>query len=103
MPRGPGLGRALLGEPALVVLDEPTSALDPVGRVDVRGIVRDAADRGAAVFLTSHLLSEVEQVCDRVAIIDHGRVVASGELDAVLGHSETQGRRTGIRAGGLPP
>jgi len=91
-----GLGAALLGEPALVVLDEPTSALDPVGRVDVRGIVRTAADRGAAVFLNSHLLSEVEQVCDRVAIIDHGRVVASGELDDVLGQAETQIRVTGL-------
>ena len=90
-----GLGTALLGEPALIVLDEPTSALDPVGRVDVRGIVRAAADRGAAVFLNSHLLSEVEQVCDRVAIIDHGRVVASGDLDDVLGQAETQVRVTG--------
>jgi ABC-2 type transport system ATP-binding protein len=93
-----GLGVALLGEPALVILDEPTSALDPVGRVDVRGIIRAAAARGAAVFLNSHLLSEVEQVCDRVAIIDHGRVVASGALDDVLGQSETQ-----IRVSGLKP
>src|SRR5207244_3685541 len=92
-----GLGTALLGEPALVVLDEPTSALDPVGRVDVRAIVRTAADRGAAVFLNSHLLSEVEQVCDRVAIIDHGRVVASGPLDDVLGQSQTQVRVTGLK------
>jgi len=91
-----GLGTALLGEPALIVLDEPTSALDPVGRVDVRGIVRAAADRGAAIFLNSHLLSEVEQVCDRVAILDHGRVVASGELDDVLGQAETQVRVTGL-------
>jgi ABC-2 type transport system ATP-binding protein len=97
-----GLGTALLGEPALIVLDEPTSALDPVGRVDVRGIVRAAADRGAAVFLNSHLLSEVEQVCDRVAIIDHGRVVASGELDAVLGQAETQVRVSGLSGGDLP-
>jgi ABC-2 type transport system ATP-binding protein len=97
-----GLGTALLGEPALVVLDEPTSALDPVGRVDVRGIVRAAADRGAAVFLNSHLLSEVEQVCDRVAIIDHGRVVASGELDDVLGQAETQIRVSGLSAADLP-
>ena len=96
-----GLGAALLGEPALVVLDEPTSALDPVGRVDVRGIVRNAADRGAAVFLNSHLLSEVEQVCDRVAIIDHGRVVASGELDDVLGQAETVVRVNGLSAGDL--
>ena len=97
-----GLGTALLGEPALVVLDEPTSALDPVGRVDVRAIVRSAADRGAAVFLNSHLLSEVEQVCDRVAIIDHGRVVASGELDDVLGQAETQVRVSGLSADDLP-
>jgi ABC-2 type transport system ATP-binding protein len=96
-----GLATALLGEPSLIVLDEPTSALDPVGRVDVRAIVRAAADRGAAVFLNSHLLSEVEQVCDRVAIIDHGRVVALGDLDDVLGVAETQVRVTGIRAGDL--
>ena len=96
-----GLAVALLGEPALVVLDEPTSALDPLGRVDVRGIVRRAADRGAAVFLNSHLLSEVEQVCDRVAIIDHGRVVASGDLDDVLGQAETQVKVTGLSASDL--
>jgi len=92
-----GLGVALLGEPALIILDEPTSALDPVGRVDVRAIIRAAAQRGAAVFLNSHLLSEVEQVCDRVAIIDHGRVVASGALDDVLGQSETQIRLSGLK------
>ena len=97
-----GLGAALLGEPALIILDEPTSALDPVGRVDVRHIVRAAADRGAAVFLNSHLLSEVEQVCDRVAIIDHGRVVASGELDDVLGKAETQIRVDGVSLSDLP-
>jgi ABC-2 type transport system ATP-binding protein len=97
-----GLSVALLGEPALVILDEPTSALDPLGRVDVRGIIRAAADRGAAVFLNSHLLSEVEQVCDRVAIIDHGRVVASGPLDDVLGVAETQVRVTGLSVSDLP-
>ena len=97
-----GLAAALLGEPALIVLDEPTSALDPVGRFDVRGIIRAAAERGAAVFLNSHLLSEVEQVCDRVAIIDHGRVVASGELDDVLGQAETKVRVDGISPSDLP-
>jgi ABC-2 type transport system ATP-binding protein len=97
-----GLGAALIGEPALIVLDEPTSALDPVGRVDVRGIVKSAAARGAAVFLNSHLLSEVEQVCDRVAIIDHGRVVASGDLDDVLGQAETQVRVDGVSPADLP-
>ena len=97
-----GLGTALLGEPALVILDEPTSALAPIGRVDVRGIVRAAANRGAAVFLNSHLLSEVEQICDRVAILDHGRVVASGDLDDVLGVAETQVRVTGLTPDDLP-
>jgi ABC-2 type transport system ATP-binding protein len=97
-----GLAVALLGEPALIVLDEPTSALDPVGRVDVRGIVRAAAERGAAVFLNSHLLSEVEKVCDRVAIIDRGRVVAIGELDDVLGQIEIRVRVSGLSATDLP-
>ena len=80
-----GLGVALLGAPALVVLDEPTSALDPVGRADVRSIIRRARDAGSTVFLNSHLLTEVERVCDRVAIVDHGRVLASGRLDDLLG------------------
>jgi ABC-2 type transport system ATP-binding protein len=71
-----GLAVALLGRPNLVVLDEPTSALDPVGRQDVRRIIGALRDRGATVFLNSHLLTEVERVCDRVAIVDHGRVVS---------------------------
>ena len=79
-----GLGVALLGDPELVLLDEPTSALDPVGRHDVREIIRTLRDRGMTVFLNSHLLSEVEQVCDRVAIVDHGKVIAEGTLDELL-------------------
>ena len=64
-----GLATALLGDPALVILDEPTSALDPVGRDDVRAIIREAQARGSAVLLNSHLLGEVERLCDRVAIV----------------------------------
>ncbi|HEV8697079.1 MAG TPA: ABC transporter ATP-binding protein, partial [Candidatus Limnocylindrales bacterium] len=82
-----GLAVALLGTPRLVVLDEPTSALDPVGRADVRSIVRRARDAGSTIFLNSHLLTEVERVCDRVAIVDHGRVLASGRIDDLLGES----------------
>jgi len=82
-----GLAVALLGGPALVILDEPTSALDPVGRADVRSIIRRARDAGTSIFLNSHLLTEVERVCDRVAIVDHGRVLASGRLDDLLGES----------------
>jgi ABC-2 type transport system ATP-binding protein len=80
-----GLAVAMLGEPEIVFLDEPTSALDPVGRHDVRDVIRALRDKGTAVFLNSHLLSEVEQVCDRVAVVDHGRVIASGTLDELLG------------------
>ena len=79
-----GLGVALLGEPDLVLLDEPTSALDPVGRTDVRAIVREARDRGATVILNSHLLTEVERVCDRVIILHHGLAIAAGTLDEVV-------------------
>jgi ABC-2 type transport system ATP-binding protein len=96
-----GLGVALLGDPALVILDEPTSALDPIGRMDVRAILRTARDRGAAVFLNSHLLSEVERVCDRVAIVDRGRVVAEGALAEVLGAPETRIRVQGLKPAAL--
>ncbi|HEX6506321.1 MAG TPA: ABC transporter ATP-binding protein [Chloroflexota bacterium] len=80
-----GLAVALLGSPELVFLDEPTSALDPVGRHDVREIIRNLKRRGTSVFLNSHLLTEVEQVCDRVAVIDRGRMVAVGTLDELRG------------------
>ena len=96
-----GLGVALLGKPDLVFLDEPTSALDPVGRHDVRGIIRELAARGTAVFLNSHLLSEVEQICDRVAVVDHGRVIAAGTMGDLLTGSAVKVRVTGLNAGDL--
>ncbi|HYN98353.1 MAG TPA: ABC transporter ATP-binding protein [Actinomycetota bacterium] len=83
-----GLGVALLGSPDLVFLDEPTSALDPVGRKEVRDIILELRRRGSTVFLNSHLLSEVQQVCDRVAVVDRGRVVASGTMQELLGSGE---------------
>jgi ABC-2 type transport system ATP-binding protein len=73
-----GLAQALIGEPRLLLLDEPTSALDPAGRRDVRALLEGLRERGVAVLLNSHLLSEVELVCDRVAIIARGELVASG-------------------------
>jgi ABC-2 type transport system ATP-binding protein len=79
-----GLAQAIIHEPDLVLLDEPTSALDPVGRREVRDLIRSLRGRGMTVFLNSHLLSEVEMVCDRVAIVDHGRVVRSGRLEELL-------------------
>jgi ABC-2 type transport system ATP-binding protein len=73
-----GIAQALVGNPPLLLLDEPTSALDPAGRRTVRRLLVELRRRGVAVLLNTHLLSEVEQVCDRVAIIDHGLVVAAG-------------------------
>lgn len=79
-----GIAQALMNNPAIVFLDEPTSALDPLGRRDVRDLIRQLRAAGVTVFLNSHLLSEVEMVCDRVAIIDRGRVVREGALDELL-------------------
>jgi ABC-2 type transport system ATP-binding protein len=73
-----GIAQALVGSPRLLLLDEPTSALDPVGRRIVRELLVELRGRGVGVLLNSHLLGEVERVCDRVAIIDDGRVVESG-------------------------
>jgi ABC-2 type transport system ATP-binding protein len=73
-----GIAQALVGAPRLLLLDEPTSALDPAGRRTVRELLERLRERGHAVLLNSHLLSEVELVCDRVAIISRGRLVAEG-------------------------
>jgi len=73
-----GIAQAMVGSPRLLLLDEPTSALDPAGRRTVRRLLEELRSRGVAVLLNSHLLSEVELVCDRVAIISRGEVVAAG-------------------------
>jgi ABC-2 type transport system ATP-binding protein len=73
-----GIAQALVGSPRLLMLDEPTSALDPVGRRIVRDLLLELKGRGVSVLLNSHLLSEVERVCDRVAILVGGRIVARG-------------------------
>ena len=79
-----GLAQALLNEPDLVILDEPTSGLDPVGRRLVRDIIRELRKRGTTVFLNSHLLSEIEITCDRVAFIKHGEVIHSSPLQTLV-------------------
>jgi ABC-2 type transport system ATP-binding protein len=76
-----GIAQALVGSPRLLVLDEPTSALDPAGRRTVRQLLEEVRSRGIAVLLNSHLLSEVELVCDRVVILHDGSVVAAGTPD----------------------
>jgi ABC-2 type transport system ATP-binding protein len=97
-----GLAQALIGEPRLLLLDEPTSALDPAGRRDVRELLVRLRERGHSVLLNSHLLGEVELVCDRVAIIDRGRVVAAGrphELARPRGVELETGRGTRLIEG----
>lgn len=79
-----GLAQALLNEPELVILDEPTSGLDPVGRRLVRDIIRDLRQGGTTVFLNSHLLSEVEITCDRVAFIKHGEVLHISTMQTLV-------------------
>ena len=79
-----GLAQALVNDPELLILDEPASALDPLGRMRVREILLRARDAGKTVFLSSHLLSEVEQICDRLAIVIKGRVARVGTLAELL-------------------
>lgn len=92
-----GLAQALLNRPALVFLDEPTSGLDPVGRRLVRDVVHELRNEGTCVFLNSHLLSEIEVTCDRVAFIRHGEVVRILELASLNGNQSV----VNIRASGL--
>ena len=94
-----GLAQALLNRPALVFLDEPTSGLDPVGRILVRDIIRELRKEGTCVFLNSHLLSEIEVTCDRVAFISHGEVVRQLELASL----DTGQVTVSIRLAGFRP
>ena len=100
-----GLAQALLNDPELIFLDEPTSGLDPVGRRLVRDIIKAQRERGATVLLNSHLLSEVEITCDRVAFIKHGEVLESRELHGLLEEQTSvlvrAGKLSGEILGGL--
>jgi len=76
-----GMAQAILNEPDLLILDEPTDGVDPVGRREIRDLLLEQKARGATIFLNSHLLSEVERLCDRVAILKDGRLVREGHVD----------------------
>lgn len=84
-----GLAQALINDPELVFLDEPMSGLDPLGRYQMRNIILSLKDQGKTIFFNSHILSEVEQICDRIAILSEGNLICSGSLNELLGTPDT--------------
>ena len=80
-----GLAMALLNNPELLILDEPTNGMDPAGMREIRILLRSLVEQGVTVFLSSHLLHEVEQVCDRVAVLNKGKIIAQGAVNELLG------------------
>jgi ABC-2 type transport system ATP-binding protein len=89
MRQGLGIAHALLGDPGILILDEPANGLDPEGIRWMRGLLRDFADAGGTVLLSSHLLSEVEAVADRLVIVSRGRVQLDGTKEELLGGGAT--------------
>jgi ABC-2 type transport system ATP-binding protein len=92
-----GLAQALLHDPELLVLDEPMSGLDPIGRKEVRDLLLEQRERGKTLLFTSHILSDVELLCDRVVIMQHGKITSEGQVHDLL---ETAGRQVEIRLSG---
>ena len=80
-----GLAQALLHDPELVILDEPMSGLDPIGRVEVRNLIRELKGSGKTVFFSSHIISDAETLCDRVIILNRGRMMAEGSVEDLMG------------------
>ncbi|MFE5317232.1 ABC transporter ATP-binding protein [Paenibacillus sp. NPDC056579] len=85
-----GIAQALLNRPKLLILDEPTNGLDPQGIKEMRMFIQELAQTGLSLFVSSHLLSEIQQMCDRVAIISHGQVIKVGEVDALIDESASR-------------
>jgi ABC-2 type transport system ATP-binding protein len=84
-----GLGAALIGDPKLLILDEPTSGLDPIGIREIRQLLESLKDQGMTIFLNSHLLSEVEKICDNAAIINRGRLLVKDSISALVKDGDT--------------
>lgn len=83
-----GMAQALINDPELVFLDEPMSGLDPLGRYQVREIIVSLQKQGKTIFFNSHILSDVEQICDRIAILARGEIICIGSLDEILGRAD---------------
>lgn len=85
-----GLAQALIHDPELLIFDEPMSGLDPLGRKEVRDLILQLRDHGKTVFFSTHIIPDVETICDRVAVIVKGEVVAAGRVDELVGHERTR-------------
>ncbi len=90
------LGRALIHDPAVMILDEPAAGLDPRARIELRRMIRDLADRGKTVLISSHILTELAEMCDSVGIIEQGRLLAMGSVDQIQ-HQRAQHREVTVR------
>lgn len=86
-----GLAQAMLGNPAILFLDEPTDGVDPVGRYELRKVIRSIQDSGTTIFLNSHLLSEVEEICDEIAIMHRGSIMQQGSVAAITASVSSRG------------
>ena len=98
-----GLAQALLHDPEMLVLDEPTDGLDPKARAEMRQIIRDLQNRGVTIFLNSHLLQEVEMICQRVAILDKGQLRYCGPVSTIGEFTRSGGASTSSDAAGASP
>lgn len=94
-----GLAQSLLNEPKLLFLDEPTGGLDPIAHIEIRDLILQFRDEGKTVFISSHELSDVERICDRVAIINKGEVVEQGKLEDLLAGGRIEITATGVPEG----
>jgi ABC-2 type transport system ATP-binding protein len=97
-----GLAQSLINDPEIVFLDEPMSGLDPVGRREIRELIAGLRDKGTTVFMSTHILSDIEALCDEVAILRGGRLAAAGRLDELISES-AEPRALEITVQGVDP
>jgi len=96
-----GIAQALVNDPKLLFFDEPTSGLDPIAHKEIRDLILKLREEGRTVFLSSHQLSDVEMVCDRVAILNRGKLLKTGKLDEMLFGGSVQITASGLDAGAI--
>jgi ABC-2 type transport system ATP-binding protein len=85
-----GIAQALINDPKLLIFDEPTSGLDPVAHIEIRNLIESLRDKGKTVFLSSHQLSDVELVCDRISIMNYGKLVKMGRVEDLVAEGRTE-------------